>query len=304
VTVSGLFQLKSKFTQNPNDTTIITVLSGTINGQTVFGCDTNQETQGPSQQLFDFSTPSAAFGSVLEIAGAIQFLVFMGESIKGIATWFKNRGKLSTDQLLKNQSAEFDQKIQKMMDDQTAQFKSLSKAQETRIKSSLKKLGNGKIDPDNPPKGQALTQADNTLDAASQRKSLKLINDANAEQIETVAKDASGMNASQIQGLEQNAQQVKTTNESLNKAVPDDQLVATVAQEKPQVLKLAESVKSFTTEVSQQMNASTKTSIENASKTSTELTENMQEVEERTTNVGEPEKTPTVEPEEVLADVH
>jgi hypothetical protein len=301
VAVSGIFQLKSKFTQNPNDNTIITVLTGTINSQTVFGCDTNQKTQAPADQLFNFSTPAAAFNSVLEIAGALQFLFFLGETVKGAVTWFKNRGKLSTEALLNKQNELLDEKLKKLQTEQTAELKKFTATEQTKINKALKNLSNNKVT--DPPKGAQLKAVDDNLNAASKVKQLQQVNDANADQIKVAAENASGMSSKQIQSMEQTAEKIKATNDELAK--PPSDLPKFVDQVKPQVDSTVAATKAFVTEVGGQLEASAKESVAQSAKVATQLTENMEKVQEGTDALsegGEPDKTPTVEPE--FEDVH
>jgi hypothetical protein len=97
IAVKGSFQLKRTFTKDPNDTKIIVVISGTVNGVNVLGFDQSQctnpddTTQDWLTSLFHPKTAAEIFTSVMTILGALMMLHFVVTTLWGISKWVKGK---------------------------------------------------------------------------------------------------------------------------------------------------------------------------------------------------------------------
>lgn len=97
IALKGSFQLKRTFTKDPNDTKIIVVISGTINGATAVGFDSSQATKPDDttqdwlNALFHPKTAAEIFNSVMQILGALMMLHFIVSTLWGIGKWIKQQ---------------------------------------------------------------------------------------------------------------------------------------------------------------------------------------------------------------------
>ncbi len=97
IALKGTFQLKRTFTKDPNDTKIIVVISGTVNGATCVGFDSAQatkpddSTQDWLNSLFHPQTAAQIFNSVMQILGALMMLHFVVTTLYGIGKWVKEK---------------------------------------------------------------------------------------------------------------------------------------------------------------------------------------------------------------------
>lgn len=97
IALKGCFQLKRTFTKDPNDTKIIVVMSGTVNGATSVGFDSAQatkpddSTQDWLNSLFHPQTAAQIFNSVMQILGALMMLHFVVSTLWGIGKWIKEK---------------------------------------------------------------------------------------------------------------------------------------------------------------------------------------------------------------------
>jgi hypothetical protein len=98
VALHGSFQLKRTFTKDPNDTKIIVVICGTVNGATAVGFDQAQVTKADDttedwlDSLFHPKTAAGIFNSVMTILGALMMLHFVGSLLYGIYKWANRQG--------------------------------------------------------------------------------------------------------------------------------------------------------------------------------------------------------------------
>jgi hypothetical protein len=98
IALHGSFQLKRTFTKDPNDTKIIVVICGTVNGATAVGFDQAQVTKADDttedwlDSLFHPKTAAEIFNSVMTILGALMMLHFVGSLLYGIYKWAKGQG--------------------------------------------------------------------------------------------------------------------------------------------------------------------------------------------------------------------
>ncbi|WP_431685672.1 hypothetical protein [Hahella sp. NBU794] len=213
VAVKGTFQLKRVFTQNPSDTQIIPVLTGTIAGETCIGFDSPQLSTDQSSEfwntLFHPKNSAQVFNSIMTIGGAVMMLHFVGSTLYGIFKWVKNRGKAkepTTEDLFKQQQEAFE------------------KALNEKIDTAVQKLTNGK---QNAPEDteSALEEInsergsiDDNLNAINLEEGLKV----EASTLEIQAQYESEMNGQQLEQLESSATSIKNSNDALNSATEEN----------------------------------------------------------------------------------
>ena len=87
--VKGTFQVKSTLTQNPNDTQIIPLLTGTVNGVIVTGFDSPQKQNDPDNSqfwnlVFHPKGAQQVFQCIMMWGGALMMLHFFGSLLYGI----------------------------------------------------------------------------------------------------------------------------------------------------------------------------------------------------------------------------
>ncbi|KAG0292061.1 hypothetical protein BGZ96_004592 [Linnemannia gamsii] len=275
IAVKGTFQVKRFFTQQPADTQIIAVLTGTINGSICLGFDSPQKSDDKTNSefwdaLFHPKTSAQIFQSVMQIGGAIMLLFFFGQVLYGIYKWASNLSKAkepTTDELLK------------------AQQESLEKILSEKIDAIAKQISNGQQQaPDSPEAAsEAIAEqrdvvADNQ-NQANLEDSLKLQQD-NAQEL---AKFESEMSSDQLVRLEEVGSQIQDSNTALENATPET--LPTVVEEQTTALtKLSDDVSSLTADVSNILSKESSTMIEQ----NTELSDAIhQDIEDSDSNAAE-----------------
>lgn len=92
----GTYTLKSRLTGQASDIQVMTLLSGTIHGNTVIGLDTKQQQDSSSQRsywqtLFDPQGAQEVINSILTIAGLLFTLHFIATGLWGIGQRIRQR---------------------------------------------------------------------------------------------------------------------------------------------------------------------------------------------------------------------
>jgi hypothetical protein len=214
IAVKGTFQLKRLFTQQSADTSIITVITGSINGATVIGFDQPQLKSDTSSSfwntLFHPKTSQQVFSSIMEIGGAIMMLHFFATSLYGMGKWLKNKvsGKeaTTTEADLKSQMEDF----QKSMND--------------KIDEAVKKISDGKesapSDPDDA-LGDIVEERGTVVDNLN-ASNVESALEAESATLEELAQYSSDMTTEQLQLLESNATSIQDSNSALSDATPEE----------------------------------------------------------------------------------
>lgn len=97
IALKGAFSLKRTFTKDPNDTQVIVIISGTVNGATCLGFDQAQATKADDttqdwlDSLFHPTTAAGIFNSVMQILGALMMLHFVVTTLWGIGKWIREK---------------------------------------------------------------------------------------------------------------------------------------------------------------------------------------------------------------------
>ena len=97
IALKGAFSLKRTFTKDPNDTKVIVIISGTVNGATCLGFDQTQATKADDttqdwlNSLFHPTTAAGIFNSVMQILGALMMLHFVVSTLWGIGKWIREK---------------------------------------------------------------------------------------------------------------------------------------------------------------------------------------------------------------------
>ena len=134
IAVNGTFQIKSRFTNNPDDTEIIPVLTGTIKNSTCIGFNQPQLSSNPNATFWDtlFNPQGSAqiFQSVMEIGGAVMMLAFLGGIVVAIGRWV--RGNLAAKQPTQKE----------LFDEQLAKFK---ESMQEVLEGKVQKMSGGKL---------------------------------------------------------------------------------------------------------------------------------------------------------------
>lgn len=211
VALRGTFQLKSRFSQNPTDTQIISLLTGSVNGQTVLGIDSPQKSNDPSSSfwntLFHPKNSEQIFQSVMQIGGALMMLHFLGSTLWGIYKWAKAKAGVkepTTKELLEQQQKSFEEILKNNNED------------------LIKKLTDGKQEL--PSNGQnAIEQAANSeklVSANADAARIEATLQTESARLETLAKFAPEMTAQQMGQLESAATNVQDIKTALDGADP------------------------------------------------------------------------------------
>lgn len=202
IALKGAFSLKRTFTKDPNDTKIIVIISGTINGATCLGFDQTQattpddSTQDWLNSLFHPTTAAGIFNSVMQILGALMMLHFVGTLLYGIVKWA--RGKGANGEAVK-------------AEDVKAQKESFSSETKAKIDSIYEKLNGDK-------NAKTPETSEDALNTAAENQST-LSDQVSSGQVETNV-DKISDNLSQLEELTAtDTTKIPGTNETLNDRV-------------------------------------------------------------------------------------
>lgn len=260
VAIRGSFQIKSTFSGNSGDTGVIPVLTGTVNGKTCIGFDSPQLSNNPASTFWDtlFNPKNSAqiFQSIMELGGALMFLVFIGQSLYGIYKWARGLAadkKPTTEELLNEQ------------------LDKLQKSQKETLDDLVKKLTNDK--------GQApATEADaadavkSQTDIVDDNESLLKIKsglDTQAKSLQDLAEFEEDMSAEQLGTLESIGTKLEAAAKVVAEADPTA-LKSVVEAQATQLKEIADEFDTLQTEVGDVISEQVKT----------QLAENAQAIEE------------------------
>lgn len=249
IAIRGTFQIQSVFTTKPADTQIITVLTGTIDGQTCIGFDSPQLSSDTSSTFWDtlFHPKNSAqiFQSVMTIGGAVMMLMFFGGIVLAIGKWARSfRSKpMSLDQL----SAENAKQMQALNE---------------KIDALTKALTNGK--------GEAPASASDALNVAKQQTDIVNANEAaprlqtalnaEAKTAETAAQFEEVYTRPELVQLQESASMISKGSRDLS-TTPTTELGPVVTEVTPQVGVVNTNLGQLTTSVSSRMSQAEKTEI-------------------------------------------
>jgi hypothetical protein len=269
VALKGSFQLKRTFSKDPNDTKIIVVISGTINGQTCIGFDQAQATKADDttedwlDSLFHPKTAAEIFNSVMTVLGALMMLHFVGSTLHGIVKWCR-------------QKAAAKEPVQKA--DLDAKKATTESDLKSRFSERLKKMtGNKETLPDSADDGlaQAATEKGTLGDLVSsgQAQSRLIEMKDNLKVNEAyVLDDSTGTLQARINEL---APEIRTQMSELTSEVAD--LRATLAELRPQLEDLSARVTKLNTDTQAIVAQDQKAAVE-------ENVQNMEQVQEAIEN--------------------
>jgi hypothetical protein len=297
VALAGSFQLKSKLSQDPSDAAIITVVTGTLAGVTVLGFDTAQLSNDPNSSywdtLFHPQGSEQIFNSIMTLAGFLVTFLCLGQfaymGIKALKNKISPKTKgPTTEELIQKQTEE------------------LKKELSTKVESAVKKLAHdANAKPELDPKA-ALENAGKASDqVAAQGDKIQLQKSLTnqAEVIQKLAAKEGVMSKADIQNLSDTAQKLRTSNQELNAAKPD-QLPDVVKVQKPVVQNLQVKTEALVKDVSTKLGAQEKAQIESATETAKTAVDNQKIVDEQE-NAKEPGSEGEIESvAEDFADVH
>ncbi len=124
ICVQGTFTLKSRLTGQASDNQIMSILTGSINGVTVLGIDTKQDSSNQRsfwQMLFDPQGAQEIFNSIMQIGGFLMLLHFAFTSLKSLKDWVREKwtGKkpANLEELIKQRTKEFQDAIKQNHDE-------------------------------------------------------------------------------------------------------------------------------------------------------------------------------------------
>lgn len=213
IAVRGTFQIKRTFTQKPADTQVLTVLSGTIDGQVCLGFDKPQKKDDKANSefwnsLFHPKNSAEIFKSVMTIGGAVMMLFFFGQILFGIVKWARGLGA-AKEPTTKDLLERFSDDLKKSIKDE--------------VNDAIKKQSGGEEQaPDDPADAQA--QIDSEAGAVQDNLNAGNLEDglqAQADSVQTLAQYESDMDAGQLNQLQQSATDIQNSNTALDNATPD-----------------------------------------------------------------------------------
>ncbi len=253
IAVKGTFQVKRFFTQQPADTQIIAVLTGTINGSICLGFDSPQKSDDKKDSefwdaLFHPKTSAQIFQSVMEIGGAIMLLFFFGQVLYGIYKWASNLAKAkepTTAELLK------------------AQQESFEKILNEKIDAIAKQISNGQRQaPDNPDAAsEAIAEQRDVVADNQNQANLEDSLQLQRESAQELAKFEAEMSSDQLVQLEEVGSQIQDSHAALESATPET--LSTVVKEQTTALtELSADVSSLTADLSKTLSEESRTMIE------------------------------------------
>lgn len=271
VSVKGIFQLKRLFTQDANDTQIIPVITGSINGATCIGFDQPQLENDKSSSsywntLFHPKNSEEIFNSIMTIGGALMMMHFFATSLYGIGKWLANKisGKKTT-----TTEDEFNQKME-----------DFQKSINDKIDEAIKKISDNK---QNAPENPDEAMDDLSVESGSVVDNLNAANlgdglQAQSANLEELAQYESQMSVQQLQSLESNASAIQKSNDALNNASSSD-LHDVVQEQQANFSEIQSNISSLSSQLDQSMSAQSKAQIEENNKVSEEITDNIENSE-------------------------
>jgi len=291
VAMKGTFQIKSLFTNNPADTQILTVLSGTVNGATCLGFDQPQLSSNTSDPFWDslFNPKNSAqlFQSVMTIGGALMMLVFAGQTLYGAFKWARNLGA-------KKQPTTAD-----MFKAQTEQ---LEASQAKALEALFERYSNGQAKAPSSPAEATSTIKTETANITNSQSATQLTKGfkAQGETLQITAESAAVMTAPQLRQLESEATQIRSSVAELQ-TTPTAKLGPVVAEQTPKLANTVNSVGTLTTSVSGKVSQTEDAQFKANAQASTEAAQTVDAMktaqDEITTDtnpkVEDPIKTPT-----------
>lgn len=292
VALKGLFQLKRLFTQQPADTQVIPVITGSVDGITCIGFDQPQKQDDKSgsdfwNTLFHPKNSAEVFNSIMEIGGAIMMMHFFATSLYGIGKWLKEKisGK---DPVTTN-------------DDFSKKLDDFQKSMNDKIDDAVNKISNGKdAAPQNPDDAINEIVEENgsvvdNLNSANLQDGLQ----AQAENIEELAQYESQMNMEQLQSLESNATDIKNANDALSNASQDD-LHDVVQEQQANFTDIQNNMNDLTNQLDSSLSEQSKAQIEENAEISQQVSDDVENAEKNQSedeNAEDPEIDDPIVPE-------
>jgi hypothetical protein len=270
VAVKGIYQLKSQITRNPDDAQIIPLLTGSVNGVTIFGTDSPQKSNDPSSSfwktLFEPKGATQIFNSIMQIGGALMLIHFLGSTSYAIYKWAKSRG------------AAKEPTTQELLDKQT---EALEKTINDKVDAAFKKLSND-------PKAEAPKSPEEALDDAAKLEdnvaangdAIKIQDSLQSESaiLEVEAQFIPEMSSGQIQSLESLASDVQSIQGNLSQATPET-IVDVVATQKTALSDLSDSSAQLTEDLGNTIGAQEQANISTERANSDAITEQMDKMD-------------------------
>jgi hypothetical protein len=275
--VKGLFMVKSQLTQNPSDTAIIPVLTGTVESMTALGFDQPQKSNDKNSAfwnlLFNPKGSAQVFQCIMTWGGAVMMLAFFGQTLYGIYKWARGLGaaKKPTMQDM------FNEHLEKVQD-----------ALEAQNEKAAKSMSDGKMAAPADPKTameDLSVQTDNIAYEVNSSKLQDGINN-NASSCQEMGAYEQEMNEGQLKQLESLGSQVNASQTSLNGATLKTQ--GTVVKEQTQALQDQHGqIEDFSESLSQSLSTESKTMITTNQNTVENINKELKESQEQQEKIGE-----------------
>ncbi len=256
IALQGQLTLKSRLTGDASDNVIFSVLSGTLQGLTVMGFDTEQKTGDGTdtrnffEQLFAPDSAQEAFNSFLQIGNALMILKEMGSGLGKLIQ--KIRGKTPSKPVTAKD-------LQALKDDIKADTE----------KMLSKKLGkNAKSQPTDVKSAEAEAKSNvATEESLSEKGSMESELHSEASELETLAEDAAP-----TQAMESDATSIRSEETTMENAKSPAQIDAAVKSEQPKIGNIESSLKSIETTEASKVVAQDKAELASQEKMTEEAT--------------------------------